>query len=199
MSQTAASDNDRLDPGGLPEPDHPELTRDEIFEMLSNRRRRYAIHLLQQSETERTLSNVAEHVAAWENEESVDEVSAKERKRVYTSLQQFHLPKMDEKGVVDFDSHAGVVKLDDAFEDMDIYMEVTEEYDFPWSVYYLGLASVSTVFVALSWAGVPPFARIPNAGWVVFILTTLGLFTLAHTALTRRMRLGRKGTPPENR
>lgn len=190
--------------GGGAGPDVPsgnvrDLTCDEVFETLSNQRRRYTIHYLQQRDDGTSLRSVAEQVAAWETGQAVEELSADERKRVYTSLQQFHLPKMDEKQVVNFDDRAGVVELGEAAKEVDVYMEVTGEHDVPWSLFYLGLAGIGAALVVLSWAGVAPFAGISNAGWVAFLLTALTLSALAHTVLTRRMRLGRDGPPPELR
>ena len=174
----------------------PRLAREEVFEVLSNRRRRYALHWLRQHDRA-ALGELSERVAAWETDQAVESLTADERKRVYTSLQQFHLPKMDETGIVAFDQRAGVVELGERAEEVDIYLEVTERYDVPWSLYYLGLTGVGTALAALSWAGVGPFAGVSDAGLVAFVLTALGLSALAHTAITRKMRLGREGPPPE--
>jgi len=173
-----------------------QLSRDDAFEMLSNRRRRYVLHYLQETgDTE--LSDLAEQVAAWENDSSVPELSASERKTVYTSLQQFHLPKMDDTGVVEFDRRDGAVELTEAASGLDIYLEVVDEYDIPWSVYYLGFSLVGLTMVGLSWLGVAPFAAIPYVGWTVFLLAALLVSSVSHFALSRRMRLGDGETPPE--
>lgn len=174
----------------------PRLAREEVFEVLSNRRRRYALHWLRQHDRA-AIGELSERVAAWETDQAVESLTADERKRVYTSLQQFHLPKMDEKGIVEFDERAGVVELGDDASEVDIYLEVTDRYDVPWSLYYLGLTGVGTALAALSWAGVPPLGGVSDAGLVAFVLTALGLSALAHTAITRQMRLGREGPPPE--
>ena len=173
------------------------LSRDDAFEMLSNRRRRYILHYLQDVETAATLSDLSEQVAAWENETTILRLSASERKTVYTSLQQFHLPKMDETGVVTFDSRAGEVHITDAAADLDIYLEVVDEYDIPWSFYYIGFSAIGTMLVSLSWLGVAPFAVIPDAAWTVFLLAALFVSSLSHYVLSRRMRLGTGDTPPE--
>ena len=177
-------------------PTEPTLSRDEIFEILSNRRRRYTIHCLKQRDDGVQLGEISEQVAAWETGKPVMDVDTTERKRVYTSLQQCHLPRMEKKGIVNFEGDGGVVELGEAAEDVDVYMEVTEEYDIPWSFYYLGLSSIGIVLVALSWLGFEPFAAVPNAGWVAFVLTALTLSASAHIALTRKMRLDRDGDPP---
>ena len=173
------------------------LSRDDAFEMLSNRRRRFIIHHLQHAEAATSLSDLAEQVAAWENDTTVGELASDERKTVYTSLQQFHLPKMDETGVVEFDDRAGEVELTDAAEELDIYLEVVDRYDIPWSFYYIGFSAIGTILVTLSWLDVAPFGAIPAAGWTVFLLAALLVSSLSHYVLTRRMRLGRGDTPPE--
>jgi hypothetical protein len=186
-------------PSSTASPTEPDLSRDEVFEILSNRRRRYALHCLKQRDDGVELGEISEQVAAWETDKTVADVDTAERKRVYTSLQQCHLPRMDEKGVVNFEQDGGVIELGEAAEDVDVYMEVTEEYDIPWSFYYLGLGCIGTTLVTLSWLGFAPFAAVPNAGWVAFVLTALLLSASAHTALTRKMRLGCDGVPPEKR
>lgn len=181
-----------------PEPEREtDLSRDDAFEMLSNRRRRYTLHYLQDEQTDVTLSDLAEQVAAWENNSTVQEISASERKTVYTSLQQFHLPKMDETGVVDFDSRAGEVTLTDAAAELDIYLEVVDRYDIPWSSYYLGFTLFGTALVSLSWLELGPFAAVPFVGWTVFLLGVFLVSSVSHFLLSRRMRLGVDEQPPE--
>jgi len=183
-----------------PEIEEASLSEDEIFEVLSNRRRRYTLHVLHQHRDHRAdLSTVSREVAACETDKQVPEVDGQERKRVYTSLQQFHLPKMEERGIVEFDDNEGVIQLGEAAEDLDIYLEVTEGRDPPWSVYYLGLAGICAALVVLSWAGVAPLASIPNGAWIAFVLTTLTVFAVTHTVLTRNMRLGSEGVPPKKK
>lgn len=84
---------------------------DTTFEILSNPRRRNTISYLAQSDTEMVhLRDLAEQIAAWENGVSMQEVKYNERKRVYTSLYQTHLPKMDRLGIIEYDRSSGVVR-----------------------------------------------------------------------------------------
>jgi hypothetical protein len=175
------------------------ISRDDAFEVLSNQRRRYTLHYLQHNRDDATLSDVAEQVAAWENEKGVPEVASSERKTVYTSLQQFHLPKLDAQGVVEFDQRSGEIELTERAADLDIYLEVVDQYDIPWSYYYLGLSLVGTILVALSWAGIAPFAGIPFIGWAAFLLGAFFVSSVSHMYLTREMRLGSSEIPPEVR
>ncbi|EMA11822.1 MULTISPECIES: DUF7344 domain-containing protein [Haloarcula] len=177
------------------EPD--ELSRDDAFEMLSNRRRRYAIQFLSGTPGPTSLSDLAEQVAAWENETSVAEISASERKTVYTSLQQFHLPKMADMGVIEFDQREGDVRLTESAADLDIYLELVDRYDIPWSLYYVGLSSIGIVLTSLAYAGIKPFAAVPFVGWTVFLIAVFTVSSACHYVLSRQMRIGSNAVPPE--
>ena len=182
------------------EADEPTLSRDDAFEILSNRRRRFALHHLQHNGERAELGELSERVAAWENDSGVQEISASERKRVYTSLQQFHLPKMDDKGVVEFDDREGVVELTPAAEQMDVYLEVVEGNDVPWRQYYLGLAAVNLGLLVAATAGTYPLRLVPDAGWGLFVATTFLVSALVHTYYNHtEMRLGDTDSPPEVR
>lgn len=189
LEQERAADSDTVD----------ELSRDDIFEVLSNRRRRYTLHYLKGNGDAATLGGVAEQVAAWENETAVEDVTADQRKRVYTSLQQFHLPKLDDQDVVEFDERSGRIELTAAADDLDVYVEVVGEHDIPWSHCYLGLAATGAGFAGLSALEVSPFAAVPDSGWLSFVLVSLGVLALVHAVVARRSRLGARGPPPEVR
>src|SRR6056297_1060870 len=144
------------------------LSEDLIFDVLKNRRRRYTLHYLKQENSPVELSELAEQVAAWENNTTVDGLSANERKSVYTSLYQTHLPKLADAGIVDYNRNRGVVELSENAEQLESYLRPREE--FPWIRYYLGLAIISAILVFADVLGVPPFANIPNEVWGVLIV-----------------------------
>ncbi|MFB6108300.1 MAG: hypothetical protein ABEJ82_05600 [Haloplanus sp.] len=173
------------------------LTRDDVFEMLRSRRRRFAIHYLRQNGNRADLGTLSEHVAAWETGKSVNEVGSSHRKNVYTSLQQFHLPKMDDLDMVKYHQRSGEVELTDEAEDVDVYLEVVRKREIPWSLYYLGVGLASGgVFWAHS-VGVAPFAALSAIELGIFTVTAIGALSLVHTIYTRQMRLGIEGPPPE--
>ncbi|MFC7082599.1 DUF7344 domain-containing protein [Halorussus caseinilyticus] len=117
-----------------------ELSRDLVFDVLKNRRRRYALHYLRRADGSVQLSELAEQVAAWENDITVDTISAAERKRVYTALYQSHLPKLDDAGIVEYNQNRGIVELSGAAEQLDVYLDLESRPDIPWCNWYLGLA-----------------------------------------------------------
>jgi hypothetical protein len=176
------------------------VTYDECFDLLSNHRRRYTLHYLKQNGEAVTLSDLSETVAAWENEIPVEELSYDERKRVYTSLQQVHLPRMDDAGVVSFDDREGVVEVGPAAEELDIYLEVVQRGDIPWSMFYVGLGVFNLLVVTASVIGVPGVSALPQVGIAVFVVTTFLVTALSHLYVTRtEMQLGADEQPPEVR
>jgi hypothetical protein len=176
-----------------------EITQDELFDVLSNRRRRYAVHLLEREDGPLQLGPLAEQIAAWENGIDIGAVSCAQRKRVYTALQQIHLPQMDEAGIVAYDDRAGVVEPTEAMVAMDVYVDLVEGRDVPWSGYYLGFSTVGVAVLAGAWAGVRPLEALPSVALAIFVLVTVAVFAVGHHYYTTRQRLGRTERPPELR
>lgn len=175
------------------------MTADDAFEVLSNQRRRYAIHYLKMQDQQVELGDLSEHIASWENETSVSEVNSAERKRVYTSLQSHHLPKMNEQGIVNYDRRAGVVELTDSAADLEVYLDVVHGRDIPWSQYYLGLGAVNAGLVAAVFADAWPMVMLPDVAWAAFMITTIVASALVHIYHDSANRLGANDTPPELR
>lgn len=180
----------------VPETDDPSIDRDDVFDVLSNPRRRYALHVVR-DEDEVELGEVAEQVAAWENDTSVESVGSDQRKHAYTALQQRHLPRMDEMDVVEFDRRAGTVAPADALDEFDIYLEVVEGRDVPWSEYYLGLGAVAAAVVAAAHVGVPGVGAVTGLGWATFVTVALLVSATVHYAVTRENRLEASDVPPD--
>jgi len=82
---------------------------DETFALLQNRRRRLVLASLREHEST-TQGDLARHIAAIENEIPEEAVTSTQRKRVYVSLYQAHLPKLDDFGAIDFDTDRGTVE-----------------------------------------------------------------------------------------
>ena len=176
-----------------------DLTRDEIYETLSNRRRRYVLHYLRQRDTHVEMSDLATQIATWENSGELGEngLAPDDRKHVYTALQQFHLPKMEEMGIVAYDRADATVELTGMGSDLDVYLDVVRGSDIPWSLYYVGFSAISVALVATVAMGIYPIRLIPDIGWIVFFVTVLCISSLAHLYDTRKRKLGTEGPPPE--
>ena len=123
--------------------DGPHLTQDVLFDLLQNERRRLAIQCLRANGGEAALGDIAEHVAAVEQDTTVAGLASQERKRVYAALYQSHLPKLDRAGVVTYDRAAGTVGLGPAAGQVSAYLPPTgEEPGRAWPRYYLAVGGV---------------------------------------------------------
>ncbi|WP_086888675.1 DUF7344 domain-containing protein [Natrarchaeobaculum aegyptiacum] len=157
------------------------LSKDDILEVMSNSRRRFVFHYLRQRGTEPTsVRQLSEHVAAWELEKDVTELASEDRRRVQTALHQFHLPKMDDLGFVDYDARRGEVKLTEETAQLDIYLDIVPGIDVPWGLYYLGLTGVNVCVLTLAMVGVYPFSLASGLSWALFVVLTFGVSALAH-------------------
>lgn len=174
-----------------------DVSRDTIYEILANRRRRYVLHYLQYIEEAVDLGTLAEQVAAWEYDTDPEQVTSQQRKTVYTALQQRHLPRMDEAELVAFDQRAGTVEPTAALADIDIYTEIVPEGGFPWSQYYLGLATLTAALMMAVWANIPPLGVLPDIAWGIFCATAFLVSSAVHAVVTRGMKLGTAEQPPE--
>jgi predicted transcriptional regulator len=177
--------------------DNPRVSEDEIFTMLSNRRRRYVVHALSRDDADHDLGSLAEQIAAWEHDVDVGELSYNERKRTYTSLQQTHLPKMDDVGLVEFDKNRGEVRPTESLTEVDLYLEVVSGDDLPWSKYYLGLCGVATTIVVGQWVESPLFTSVPATDWIAFVVAMFAVSAAVHHYYRDHRRLGTGDRPPE--
>lgn len=175
------------------------LTRDEIFEVLSNQRRRYAFHYLRQHEGDTVdVGDLAERIAAWESEKPPERLTAAERKRVKTALHQFHLPKMDDLRFVEYDANRGKVRLTDEVADVEIYLDIVPGLDVPWGHYYLGLSGLNLLFLTGFVAGVPLLSGVPALSLALFLVAVYGSSALFHAYWNHtQTRFGVDERPPE--
>jgi len=141
-----------------------ELSKDEVFELLRNSRRRTVLDYLRSGDGTASLSELAEHTAALENGIDVAELSSDQRKRVYIGLYQCHLPKMDTLGVVEYDKNRGTVELQDSVSQLEPYMDSTDD---DGDGTRLGVAVAGAVLAAVfvGLLGLGPLSAVPAAAW----------------------------------
>ena len=192
MVSAATTTNESIRDGG-------ELSEEEVFEVLSNRRRRFVIHALKRAEGPVDVSELSAHVTAWERGVALDEVRYEDRRNVYSTLRRTHLPKLEEKNVVTVDEEANVVAPTPELEELDIYVEVLRSREIPWSLYYVGLAGVAVSLLLAVATGTPGFAALEPLDVGVFTATVFGISAVAHHVIGRRARLGNTEKPPELR
>ncbi len=118
-----------------------QLSLDLIFEVLKNRRRREVIRYLREHEQQVTLSDLAEHIAALENDTDIASITSSQRKRVYVGLYQCHLPKMADMEIVEFNQNRGIVDLGPNAPQLYEYLDNDDAGGRKWYKYYIGISA----------------------------------------------------------
>ena len=82
---------------------------DLVFEVLSDRRRRYALyHLRESPESVATVSDVVGYICNQEAES--DESRTYLRRSIRTTIQHVHLPKLADAGVIEYDARSETIR-----------------------------------------------------------------------------------------
>lgn len=128
-----------------------ELSETQVFEILQNPRRRYILSYLAREGGEAEFSDLVDHVSYKENNISVDELTDSQRRRVYVSLTQAHIPQLEEAGIVNYHDDRGVVERRPRASQVERYMDNQTDESKPWPVFYFALALVASGAVASHW------------------------------------------------
>lgn len=149
---------------------HTEVPESEVHDLLRNERRRRVIKYLQQTVGSTTLRELAESIA--EKETGISPPPKNIRQSVYNSLHQTHLPKLDELGVITYDSDRKTISLSETARTVDVYMEVVTPFGITWSEFYRLLGSISLFVVLVSLLGFPVISMIDPLLWTTLFLGT---------------------------
>jgi hypothetical protein len=124
------------------------LEAGQIHDILRNDRRRLALRSLRENGESLSVRDLSEAVATRETGESP--APRDKRRSVYVSLHQTHLPKLDDLGIVEYDTDEKEVRLRDRAAEITTYMEVVPRYGITWAEYYLvlGILGFGTVLAA---------------------------------------------------
>lgn len=175
----------------MSETNREELSRNLVFDILSSPRRRYLLYYLHQEGEPVSIQELSAQIAAWENDVPVEDLTSQQQKRVYVSLYQTHIPKLEEAGIAEYDQEEGTVRLTSRVEQMDEYLADTSRREVPWELIYLGLALVSaTLFLGVAF-GVGPLTAVSLVAVGIAVSVAFGLVALAHVVYTQWPSRGR--------
>jgi len=164
-----------------------ELSKDKIFHLLQTPRRRYVLRYLKEFDGVVEMRDLAEQVAAWENDTTVQALTSDERQRVYIPLYQSHLPKLDEEGIIEYNQSRGTVERTKLADQLDQYLIVDEQTgddeestgQVSWELYYLGVSVFSTALLAGAVLGAPVLTALPSVAIGGCIVAMFSFVTLA--------------------
>jgi hypothetical protein len=144
------------------EDDGCELSEERKFKLLKNPRRRLVIEHLLEEDRKTTRGELAQVIAAEENGVSPTEIRSNQRKTVYVSLYQTHLPALADADVVRYDANRGTVEPGPNIRGLVPYLRVSSESSgASWSPHLLALCLIAGgAFAAIRTIS-------PGAIWVI--------------------------------
>jgi hypothetical protein len=174
---------------------HP--SREEVFDAVKNLRRRYVLYYLQRYGGPVELGELAEQVAAWENDATIPEVSPSQRKSVYSALHQTHLPKLESAGVLRYDADRSLVRPTDRASRLDLQLASDPQTSIPWHHLYLAVAAVSLLVLTSAWMGMYPFTLLSGIQYALLVIAVFGATAVGHTYDLRRWRQRADNAAPD--
>ncbi|WP_247728455.1 DUF7344 domain-containing protein [Halovivax limisalsi] len=159
-----------------------ELSRAELFDVFSNARRRLAVRFLTERDGTCDLTPLVEYVAAQENDVDRNEVTRAQRRRVYISLYQTHLPMLADHGIVEWvpDAHRIELLLDDGV--FEPYLATDPRAGREWYRAYAALAICAVAAVGVGVLVPGPSTPVVTASLAILVA---GLFLIV--ALVQRV------------
>ncbi len=152
-----------------------ELSKDQMFDILRNSRRRAVLTCLRTHGPELSVKELSTYVAAEEYGIPAEELSSEQYKRVYTGLYQCHLGRMAELGVLDFDSEQNTVQLHGVASQLDPYLP--HERSLKAVRFEFGIAILVASVVALGTTEISPIGTLSPI--LLASVTVAALFGLA--------------------
>ncbi|MFP9058919.1 hypothetical protein ACLI4R_00135 [Natrialbaceae archaeon A-chndr2] len=155
-----------------------ELTQAELFDVFSNARRRQTVRYLKRYQGTCDLAPLVEQVAAWENDTETEAVTRTQRRRVYISLYQTHLPMLEEHGIVDWDPDAHRIELLPSEDTFEPYLDRQLNEQRSWHLFYASVTLVGGLLFVLALLSIgvvsPSIAPLIALG-VCFVIAAIAL------------------------
>jgi DNA-binding transcriptional ArsR family regulator len=151
--------------------------RDAVFTALSNRRRRYALSYLLEQDEPVGIKELSKRVAAKENDVPVEDVTHKQRKRVYIALHQNHLAQLEDLGLVECGRSREAIELTDRASRLEPFLDPSVRDTGPTPAVEVGITTVGALLVSLAWFDVYPFALVPDLVYAAGIVAALAVVT----------------------
>ena len=121
MEISMRSETRESDASGI---DNYDLSPTAIFGLLTDERRRYALHYLSTTVGAVSLDDLAEQIALWEGTPTTNRYE-----RILTDLYHRHLPRLTDAGVVRYDPERETVELLDAADRVSPFLKLVARDD----------------------------------------------------------------------
>lgn len=161
-----------------------DISNDELFDALRNRRRRYVLSILSIEDEAMDISRLAERVASLENDTPIEKLSANERKAVYVGLYQTHLPILDERGLVKYDRNRGRVEFTKLGQQVASKMIESSDKPVSWASYYIVLSILALLTLTVIKLEVPVISGLSLEIWFVVYFLMIAIPSLYQLLVT---------------
>jgi hypothetical protein len=148
----------------------------EVYQVLSNSRRREVLTELQGQTEPVSLRELSEAIAG--AEAGYYPAPRPLRKSVTNTLHQTHLPKMHELGLIEYDPDRKIVSACPEARQVRRYMDVTTGLGVTWGEYYRALGILGLFFTVASLTLSPGFAAIDPLVPATLFLCAFALSTI---------------------
>jgi hypothetical protein len=136
-----------------------EASLTDVHEILFNERRRALLRILKgATEESLTMRELSERLATRETGE--DPAPRDARHSVYVALQQHHLPKLDDSGVIEREQDRVSLSESPTTREVYAHLEAVPKYGLAWAEYYFLLSVTSLLSIVASALAIPPFAAV---------------------------------------
>ncbi|WP_049923616.1 DUF7344 domain-containing protein [Halopiger djelfimassiliensis] len=152
------------------------LAESEVFHILGNDRRRAIVQLLANESGQVDVSDVATEIAATESDTTP--VPNNLYKSVYVSLQQTHLPQLEEDAVIEYDTDAKTIQPGPNFDDVLTYVDSHGGNQSTVLRFHLAACFLGLAVIALSGLHLPILSSIDPVLWSVLVLLVVAASSL---------------------
>lgn len=174
-----------------------------VPEIVLNRRRRYVLYYLSERSDPIPLDDLAVQVAAWERSTTPDEVTitsgvtTTHADSVASSLRRSHIPYLEARGFVTYDSRGDRVigQVDDPAVELLVANDPRSRV--AWHKVYLALTVVSSLLLGLTQAGVPPFGELRPLATATLIVALFAAASVGYWYDVYRWRRRAEENPPD--
>lgn len=104
---------------------------DNVFDILSEKRRRYALYYLSQQNDPVRVDDVAAQIAKWEANGSRQSIPDEKFDQIELELYHNDLPKASQLEYIQFDDEEGLVELTEAPHEIDAVIHVAKVIERP--------------------------------------------------------------------
>ena len=147
----------------------------QLYEVFRNIRRRYVLYYAKQVSGPVSVDELVGKIASWEDPLNSEGYSRDHRRSIYNSLQQTHLPKLEDVGLIEYNSNKKTVALTAQAERVEFYPASNTAV---WGRRYRLLCVFATIAVSIDILALSPFISVQNPIWfrgfyLFFIIVTI--------------------------